>query len=98
MRSALRRGRLRAVEDDLAPVLPVGLVDLVAERGLELLHPRAQAPQLVLEPQHVLDARQVEPELRRQLLDQPQALDVVPRSRAACRPASASGVTRPFAS
>ena len=64
------------VEDDLAPVLPVGLVDLGAERCLELLHPRAHPPQLVLEPQHVLDAREVEPELRRQLLDQPQPLDV----------------------
>ena len=29
------------------------------------------------EPQHVLDAREVEPELRRQALDQLQALDVV---------------------
>ena len=55
----------------------MGLVDLGAERRLELLHPRPQAPQLVLEPQHVLDAGEVEPELRRQLLDQAQAGDVV---------------------
>ena len=47
-------------------------MDFVTERGFELLHPRAQAPQLVLEPQHVLDAGQIEPELRRELLDQPQ--------------------------
>ena len=69
--------RLGSVEDDLAPVLPVGLVDLRPEGRLELLHPRPQPPELVLEAQHVLDAGEVEPELRRQLLDQPQPLDVV---------------------
>jgi hypothetical protein len=41
----------------------VGQLDLVAQLALELLHARAHPAQLVLQPQHVLDARQVEPEL-----------------------------------
>src|SRR4051794_9097426 len=55
----------------------MGLVDLGAEARLELLHPPPDAPQLVLEAQHVLDARKIEPELRGQLLNQGQARDVL---------------------
>jgi hypothetical protein len=64
------------VDDDFAPVLPVGRPDLVAQLALEQLHAAAQPAQLVLEPQHVLDAREVEPELGREPLDEPQPLDV----------------------
>ena len=55
----------------------MGLADLGSQRRLELLHPREHPPELILEPQHALDAGEVEPELRRQLLDQAQPLDVV---------------------
>jgi hypothetical protein len=41
----------------------VGQLDLVAQLALELLHPRPQPAQLVLEPQHVLDAARLRPEL-----------------------------------
>src|SRR5215210_8082981 len=37
---------------------------------------RARLRELLLEPEHVLDAREVEPELRRQPLDQAQALEI----------------------
>ena len=96
----LRAGaRWALVEDELAPVLPVHLADLVAQLALEPVACRALQPsQLVLEAQHVLDAGEVEPELGRQPLDQAQPLEVAPRSRAACCPGVRLGRTRPFAS
>ena len=43
---------------------------------LQPLDLRVRLAQLVLEPQHELDAGEVQPELRRQALDDPQPLDV----------------------
>src|SRR3989304_999925 len=67
-----RRMLRRAVEDDLAFVRAVHGRDLGAQLALQPLHPDVQTPELVLEPQHVLDTGQVEPELRGQPLDEPQ--------------------------
>jgi hypothetical protein len=50
--------------------------DLLAQLALEPLGARPLPAQLVLEPQHVLDAREVEPELGRQALDDAQPLEV----------------------
>ncbi len=60
----------RLVEHDLAPVRPVYLGDLGAQLALEPLHARTHAIELVLQAQHVLDAREIQPELRREPLDQ----------------------------
>src|SRR5712692_7607230 len=67
---------LGPVEHQLPAVLLVNLVDRVAHLALQAVEPCRHAPQLVLEPEHVLDAREVEPELGRQPLDQPQPLEV----------------------
>src|SRR2546430_7812855 len=64
------------VEHEVAPVLLVNVLDLFAHLTVEPLQPLVCPAQLVLEPQHDLDAGQVEPELRGQPLDQPQALEV----------------------
>src|SRR3712207_7124992 len=50
--------------------------ELLAVLPLEPLEPRVHPVQLVLEAEHVLDAGEVQPELVRQALDQPQPLDV----------------------
>ena len=70
------RVTFRLVEDDLALVRAVHLADLLAQLALEPLGPGALLAQLVLEPEHVLDAGQVEPELGRQALDHAQALEI----------------------
>ena len=57
-----RLGRV-GVEDELAPVLAVNALHLVAQLPLQAGHPRLQARQLVLEPQHGLDAGKVQPQL-----------------------------------
>src|SRR2546423_13607454 len=64
------------VEHEVAPVLLVNVLDLFAHLTVEPLQPLVCPAQLVLEPQHDLDAGQVEPELRGQPLDEPQALEV----------------------
>ena len=66
---------LGLVEDDLR-FGAVDSPDLLAQLALEPLGPRALPAQLVLEPQHVLDAREVETELGGQALDHAQALEV----------------------
>src|SRR5205085_6672774 len=53
-----------------------------AHLALHAVEPAARAHQLVLQPQHLLDACEVEPELARQLLDQAQSLDVRVRVQA----------------
>src|SRR6187402_746094 len=71
------RGVLRLlVHDDLPPVLLVRQLDLVAELALELLHPRAHPPELVLEPEDMRDAGEVQAQLGGQTLHQAQPLDV----------------------
>jgi hypothetical protein len=74
--------------DQFAPVLLVHLLDLLAHPPLHLLEPRLQPIDLILEPEHGLDAGEVEPELGSQLLDQPQPLEVDVRveTRVAARP------------
>ena len=64
------------VEHHFAPVLPVCRSNLVAQLPLELLHPCPQAPQLVLEPEDMLDTGEVEAELGREPLDEAQAVHV----------------------
>ena len=68
----LRRG----VDDQLTLVRAVDGGDLRAKLALEALHPRIRPAQLVLQPEHLLDACEVEPELGRQPLDEPEPLDV----------------------
>ena len=81
-----RRKRLRGrlVEDQLvlqraadALQLLVQLVPHTMRLALDVAHPAAHALDLLLELEHALDARQVHPELARELLDPAQALDVV---------------------
>ena len=77
------------VDDDLPPVRAVNRLDLLAQLALQPLSPRALPAQLVLEPEDVLDAREIEPELRRQPLDDAQPLEIGSGS-GACRRASAA--------
>jgi hypothetical protein len=79
------------VEHEVAPVLLVNVLDLFAHLAVEPLQPLMRSAQLVFEPQHDLDAGQVEPELCGQPLDQPQALEVGLGVEARCSRASASG-------
>ena len=48
----------------------------ISQLALETLHARQHQQPLLLEPEHGLDAGEVEPELARQPLDQAQALEV----------------------
>ena len=64
------------VDDELPPVRAVNRGDLGAQLALEPVHPRLHLPQLVLEPEHLLDAGEVEPELGREPLDEPEAVEV----------------------
>src|SRR5436305_730448 len=66
----------RLVDDEVAAVLLVNVRDFLVEPAFEALDPHMRLPQLVLEPQHDLHASQVEPELGREALDQPQPLQV----------------------
>src|SRR5436190_12257711 len=61
---------------EVAAVLPVYLVDRLTHLALHPVKPPAPAQQFVLQPQHVLDAGQVQAELVRQPLDQPQPLEI----------------------
>jgi hypothetical protein len=54
----------------------VHLGQRLAHLGLQALDAATHAQQLVLEHEHALDAGEVEPELGRQPLDEPQPLDV----------------------
>ena len=67
----------RPIDDELAPVRAVNLGDLGAELALHSFHPRARSIELVLQAQHLLDPGEVEPELGRQPLDEPQPLEVL---------------------
>src|SRR2546423_313856 len=70
-------GGLRwAIEDEVAAVLAVDLLQRLAHVLLHPLEAALHVPQLVLEVQNLLDAREVEPDLGRQALDQAQPLDV----------------------
>ena len=51
-------------------------LNLVGQLLLQPVDLHVRLAQLVLEPQHELDAGEVEPDLRRQPLDDAQALDV----------------------
>ena len=64
----------RAVEDEVAAVLAVHLVDRLAHLALHPVEPAAHARELVLEVEHALDAGEVEADLGRQPLDQLQPL------------------------
>jgi hypothetical protein len=57
---------------------PVHLRDRVAHLALQPIQAHAHPLQLVLEREHALDAGEVEAELGRQPLDQPQPLEVRP--------------------
>src|SRR5690242_6693428 len=62
--------------DKVAAVLPVHVVDRGAHLALHAVEPPAHAHDFVLQAQHVLDAREVQAELVRQPLDQPQPVEV----------------------
>src|SRR5262249_32689087 len=62
--------------DEVAPVLPVHIVDGLAHLTFHPVEPAVHAQQFVLEPQHVLDARKVEAELVRQALNQSEPVEV----------------------
>src|SRR5919109_3024853 len=64
------------VDDDLALVLPVYAADLLAKIALQALHAGTQAGELVLEAEHGLDAGEVEAELTREPVDEPQPLEI----------------------
>ena len=64
------------VEHQVAAVLAMHLVERAAHLLLHPLEPAAHALQLVLHREHALDAGEVQSELRRQSLDQPQPLDI----------------------
>src|SRR2546421_2098773 len=66
----------RVVDHELAPVLLVHFLDLVAELALEPGDPAVQPLHLVAQAKHRLDAREIEPELGREALDQSQTLEV----------------------
>src|SRR5207248_7193350 len=75
--SGPRRYRPRPlVEHEVAPVLLVDVPNLLAHLALEPLEALVRLAQLVLEPQHHLDAGEIEPELGGQTLDQPQTLEI----------------------
>src|SRR5215207_479176 len=67
---------LVAVEHEVAPVLSMNLLHLVAQLALQAIDARVRLLQLVLEAEHELDAREVETEVGRELLDQLEPLDV----------------------
>src|SRR5262249_58163748 len=75
----------------LPPVRAVNLGDLRAELPLDALHASAHAAELVLQAQDVLDAREVQSELGRQMLDETEPLHVVLRVEAG----GARGPARP---
>src|SRR5438105_8787288 len=69
----------RVVDHELAPVLLVHLLDLLAELALEPGDPAVQPLHLVTQAKHRLDAREIEPELGRETLDELQPLEVALR-------------------
>src|SRR5262249_40304063 len=88
------------VQHDLSPVALVNGADLLTELPLETVHAKVKALQLVLEPDHVLDAGEVQAELGRQLLDQAQPFEVELRvqarpARCARRAHQAPGLVHP---
>src|SRR5262249_60308443 len=81
----------------LPPVRAVNLGDLCAELPLDTLHASAHAAELVLQAQDVLDAREIQSELGRQVLDETEPLHVVLRVEAGAppRPARPPETPRP---
>src|SRR5580765_3034323 len=75
------RGRL-GQRHEVAPVVLVHGRDRLAHLALHAVEARVHAAELVLQAQHVLDAREVEPELGGQPLDQPQPVEVCLRVQA----------------
>ena len=73
----------------------MNLRNLGAQLALEPIHAGPRLVQLVLQPEHMLDAGKVQPELRRQALNQTQPLDVCigVQTRPARRP---TGSDEPF--
>src|SRR5947209_4505976 len=66
----------QVVDHELVPVLLVHFLDLVAELALEPGDPAVQPLHLIAQAKHGLDAREIEPELGREALDQSQTLEV----------------------
>src|SRR5262245_14160070 len=66
----------RLVQHHFAPVGPVHLGDLRAQLALEPLHASSHAAELILQPQDVLDAGEIQTELRRQSVNEAQALQI----------------------
>src|SRR5436190_5714574 len=66
----------RLPRHEVATVLPVHLVDRLPHLALHPVEPPVHAHELVLQPQHVLHACEVEPELVRQPLDQAEPVEV----------------------
>src|SRR5690242_2103956 len=62
--------------NEVAPVLPMHLVDALAHLALHPVEPTVHANELVLQAQHVLDAGEVEAELVRQTLNHAQAVEI----------------------
>src|SRR5439155_14188921 len=78
----------RLVEHEVAPVLLVHVLDLLAHLALEPFDARVGAAQLVFESQDDFDAREVEAEFSGQPLDQAQPLQIGLRveTRVSARP------------
>src|SRR4051794_39317931 len=79
---------LLAIHDEVAAVLLVNFLNFLAHLRLQAIDLRVSLAQLVLEPQHELDTGEIQAELRREPLDDAEALDVrlAVEARAAGRP------------
>src|SRR5215210_3348766 len=66
----------RPPHDEVAAVLPVHVVDRLAHLAFHPIEPPSHVHELVLQAQHMLDAGEIQPELVRQALDQPQPVEV----------------------
>src|ERR671934_752493 len=66
----------RGPRNEVAAVMPVHGVDRLSHLALHAVEAPAHPHELVLQPQHVLDTGEIEPELVRQPLDQLQPLEI----------------------
>src|SRR5205823_14176826 len=71
------RQPLLAVEHEVAAIFLVNFLNVFAQPALEEVDLPLRAAQLVLEAEHELDACEVEADLGREPLDDPQPVDVV---------------------
>jgi hypothetical protein len=73
----MRQRRLRRpVDDELAPVRAVHLLDRLAHLALHAIESGVHPLHLVFQRKHPLDAGQVEAHLGRQALNRPQPLEI----------------------